>query len=276
MQRDAILNLIQASLGEGGYTLVRTLMKLNGFLGTLVDLPLVMNEFSYQTSLFGVPSLTRPWGWQLYGHHIALNVVIVGSQMVISPVFLGAEPTFADEGELVGFTAFEQRHSLALRLVQSLTPEQLAIARLYDSMRNEKMPPGRLDPLDERHVGGAFQDNRIVPYEGVSVETLNDSQRNLALSIVANYLELLPPGPALARLQDVKAHLAETWLTWIGGTDVSTPLYFRIQSPVILVEFDHHAGVWLKNDRPATFHVHTIMRTPNGNDYGRALVDPLR
>ena len=51
------------------------------------------------------------------------------------------------------------------------------------------------------------------------------------------------------------------------------PFYYRIQSPVVFIEFDHHAGVFLTNAEPAKFHVHTIVRTPNGNDYG---VDLLR
>ena len=41
-----------------------------------------------------------------------------------------------------------------------------------------------------------------------------------------------------------------------------------MQSPVTFIEFDHHAGVFLTNPEPAKFHVHTIVRTPNGNDYG--------
>ena len=49
------------------------------------------------------------------------------------------------------------------------------------------------------------------------------------------------------------------------------PVY-RIQSPVTFIEFDHHTGVFLTNDEPAKFHVHTIVRTPNGNDYGLDLL----
>ena len=45
-----------------------------------------------------------------------------------------------------------------------------------------------------------------------------------------------------------------------------------VQSPVVLIEFDHHIGVFLTNPEPAKFHVHTIVRTPNGNDYGLDLL----
>ncbi|MCX6502690.1 MAG: DUF3500 domain-containing protein, partial [Microbacterium sp.] len=64
--------------------------------------------------------------------------------------------------------------------------------------------------------------------------------------------------------------LGETWFSWYGATDGSQPVYFRIQSPVVLAELDNHAGVWLSNKLPARFHVHTCLRLPNGNDYGKA------
>ena len=39
-----------------------------------------------------------------------------------------------------------------------------------------------------------------------------------------------------------------------------------------MIEFDHHSGVFLTNELPAKFHIHTIVRTPNGNDYGMDLL----
>lgn len=48
--------------------------------------------------------------------------------------------------------------------------------------------------------------------------------------------------------------------------------HHRIQSPVLIVEFDHHAGVFLGNPEPEKFHMHTLIRTPNGNHYGMDLV----
>jgi hypothetical protein len=52
-----------------------------------------MNDYSYNFALYGQPPHTRPWGPQLYGHHLALNFFIAGTQMVITPAFFGPEPT---------------------------------------------------------------------------------------------------------------------------------------------------------------------------------------
>jgi hypothetical protein len=41
---------------------------------------------------------------------------------------------------------------------------------------------------------------------------------------------------------------------------------------VLLVEYDNHPGIFLDNEEPERFHVHTIAREPNGNDYGKNLL----
>ena len=92
----AILAVVEASLSPEGYERAREAMDLNGYLGELVDLPTIMNNRSYWFSLFGTPGATEPWGWQLFGHHLALNFVTVGGRDVIAPVFIGAEPALSD------------------------------------------------------------------------------------------------------------------------------------------------------------------------------------
>ena len=110
----------------------------------------------------------------------------------------------------------------------------------------------------------------MVPYEGIRAMSLDDRQRAMLRSIVEDFHLLLTEPQREATLRDVNAHLAEIYFSWYGATDGSQPFYVRIQSPVIVAELDHHAGVWLTNKLPARFHVHTTLRLPNGNDYGRA------
>ena len=64
---------------------------------------------------------------------------------------------------------------------------------------------------------------------------------------------------------------------WIGGTETSSVFYYRIHSPVIVIEFDHQLPVGIRhlaNDpkSPNREHVHVVVRTPNGNDYGKDLL----
>jgi hypothetical protein len=118
-------------------------------------------------------------------------------------------------------------------------------------------------------LGGAFQDNRVIPYEGIAVTDMTTGQQKILLSVVATFLNLLPSGPFKARMRQIESFLPETYFCWIGGFGDEDPFYYRIQSPVICLEFDHHAGVFLLNAEPAKCHIHTILRTPNGNDYGK-------
>src|SRR5262249_45182400 len=67
-------------------------------------------------------------------------------------------------------------------------------------------------------------------------------------------------------------HLRDTHFSWIGAYDDHGPFYYRIYSPVVLIEFDHQPGIVYANDEPTRDHIHTVVRTPNGNDYGKDLL----
>ncbi|ORB02210.1 hypothetical protein BST33_07280 [Mycolicibacter minnesotensis] len=264
--------LIRASVSAEGYDLIRSIMATNGFLGELVQLPRLLNENSYNINIFGTPSADEPWGWNLYGHHLCLNCLFIGDQQVFTPIFLGAEPNEIDTGAHAGTVLFTEHQLGGLNLVRSLPSELAAQAILYHAKRDPTMPAGRVHPADELHLAGMFQDNREIPYEGLNLASCPEPLREATLELVEVFLRYQPDGPRSARLASVRDYLDQTWFCWIGGTDDSSPFYYRIQSPVILIEFDHHAGVFLSNSEPERFHVHTVVRTPNGNDYGAELV----
>ncbi|WP_258804564.1 DUF3500 domain-containing protein [Pseudarthrobacter sp. NS4] len=270
--RDAALALVEAGLSAEGYELVRNLMRINGFLGDLVELPLLMNEFSYNVALYGEPSETEPWGWQIFGHHAALNCLVAGTQLVISPVFMGAEPDMIDDGPHKGVKVFKERIGLARQLMAALPEDLRAQATVYREMVDPAMPEGRIHPGDERHLGGCFQDNRVIPYEGIRVADMPAEARVVLDAVVDDFIAYLPDGPRAARRREIQERYTESFFSWIGGWKGEEAFYFRLQSPVVVLELDHHTGVFLSNDEPAPFHMHTVVRTPNGNDYGRELV----
>jgi hypothetical protein len=271
--RQAVMAVLRASLSARGYEISRNVMKLNRFLGDLVGGPEVLGEWSYIFCLFGEPSDQQPWGWQLFGHHLSLNCLVIGRQMVFTPCFLGAEPAYADIGPFAGISLFEDEEREGLKLMRSLSAAQRERAIVAHSMVGGDLPPGRRHFADNLHLGGAYQDNRIVPFEGLQAAEFSAQQRRDLMDLIGAYVVPLPPGPYAARLNEIERHLDETHFCWIGGSSESDSFYYRIQSPVIFIEFDHHGGVFLTNAEPAKFHVHTIVRTPNGNDYG---IDLLR
>jgi hypothetical protein len=270
--REAILGLLHASLSAKGYAKARGAMRTNGFLGELVNAPRVMNEFSYNFSLFGEPSLTEPWGWNLFGHHLCLNCFVLNRQMVLSPDFVGAEPNCIDCGPYAGLALFQDEERLGLELMRALPEELQDRVRVYQLMHDPAMPEGRWHPADQRHLGGAYRDNWIIPHEGAAVREFPAALRERLLELTAAYFDILPRGPFEARMRQIERHIDATYFCWIGGSGDEDPFYYRIQSPVAMIEFDHHSGVFLTNAEPAKCHIHTVIRTPNGNDYGKDLL----
>lgn len=269
--RKRVMSLLQHTLSDEGYHKALSAMRINHFLGELMQAPKILNEYSYNFALFGEPSLDQPWGFSFYGHHLCLSIFLYKGQIVISPWFTGAEPNLIDDGPYKGTRILEKEESLGLRLMQSLSPELQNRAQIYQLMKDPAMPYGRWNHDDQRHLCGAYRDNRIVPYEGILVSDMTSSQQELVTAILQEYLLYLPTVARKTRLKQIQAWYHETYWCWIGGFGEDDPFYYRLQSPVIIVEFDHHSGVFLTNGEPAKFHIHTLLRTPNGGDYGVAL-----
>lgn len=268
---EAIHGVMKASLSPSGYVKARGCLKTNQFLGEVVNGSKVLNEKSYNFTIFGTPSF-EPWGWQLHGHHFCMNCLVVGSQMVVSPVFMGAEPNIIDEGPDKGLELFTDQERLAIRLMCTLDEAVQKDARIYPGLGSSDLPSWRFHRADQRHLGGAFQDNRVVPYEGVKVSTFSAQQQDVVRGLIILSLNYLPEKALDARMQEIYNHWEETHFCWIGQNTPGEAFYYKIHSPVVMVEFDHHTGVFLSNKAPLPFHIHTLVRTPNGNDYGMELV----
>lgn len=269
--RNAILKVLEVTLSPEGYEKAISAMRINHFLGELVEGESVMNVHSYNFVLFGTPSTTRPWGFSFYGHHLCLNIFFYQRQMVISPWFTGAEPNEIDDGPWAGTTIMRREEAAGLELMQSLSPELQKKAQIYKLMKDPAMPPGRWNKDDQRHLCGAYRDNRIIPNEGSTMADMNDKQKELVGKILEEFLLYLPAKARAIRKKHILSFEKETYFSWIGGFTNDDPFYYRIQNPVVVIEFDHHSGVFLTNQEPKKFHIHTCFRTPNTGDYGMAL-----
>ena len=258
-QREAALNIIRTSLSASGYESARGVMKLNEHAREITGLPDEYGEWLYWISIFGQPSLTEPWGWQIDGHHLIINCFILGDQVVMTPDFRGSEPTFAKSGQYAGTRVFHEEESRGLQLMNALTPDQQKQAVIGETVPR--------DVITAAHV-----DNIELEYAGIRYDALTGPQQQLLLKIIDGYVGRIRPGHAEIRMAEVKQHLSQTYFGWIGEREKSSPFYYRIYSPVILIEFDHLPGTIWDNSEPTRDHIHTIVRTPNGNDYGRDLL----
>jgi Protein of unknown function (DUF3500) len=258
-QRERALALLRASLSGAGYRTARDVMKLNEHVLEFTHRPDEYGEWLYWVSIMGEPSATEPWGWQIDGHHLIVNCFVLGDQMVLTPTFMGSEPVLALSGKYAGASVFAEEERKGFVLMNALSPEQRAQATL-----------GLTLPFDVMTT--AFHDNDVMPYQGVRYGDMTKDQRELLERLVGLYTGCIRAGHAEIKYEEAKRHLDDTWFAWIGAVGDDSPFYYRVHSPAILIEFDHQPGIVYDNDEPTRNHVHTIVRTPNGNDYGKDLL----
>jgi hypothetical protein len=264
-QRDAVFAMLEASLSAKGLKLTRDIMNLNGTLAELKENNYVeYGEWKYWITIMGEPSLTEPWGWQLDGHHLIINYFVLGDQVVMTPSFWGSEPAVATSGKFTGTRVLDAETDAGLEMIRALDADQRTRAILEVSKDGNNI------------LAQAFSDNLIVDYAGISASELSGDQKKLLLKLMGLYVGNLRDEHARMHMSEVEAHIDDTWFSWIGGYDEDAVFYYRIHSPVILIEFDHQTPVALRHlytsGVPNKEHVHAVVRTPNGNDYGKDLL----
>ena len=265
VQRESAFGLLKASLSAKGLKLSRDIMNLNRTLGEMNNDDLEQyNEWLYWITIMGEPSATEPWGWQIDGHHLVINYFVLGDQVVMTPLFVGSEPVVAESGKFKGTAVLQEEQDQALAFMQGFKSEQQDAATIQsDKTRNNNLTE-------------AFKDDVVLDYAGVKVSSFSKKQKAQLLKLIALYVDNMDEGHARVRMDEVESHLNETYFAWVGGTSDDAVFYYRIHSPVVLIEFDHQGPVGLRQyfpDRsPNRQHIHVVVRTPNGNDYGKDIL----
>lgn len=262
-QRRLAFEMMQESLSAKGLQLSKDIMKTDHTLAELNSRPDIFSEELYFFTVMGSPSQTEPWGWQLDGHHLVINYFVLGDQIVMSPVFMGGEPIITTTGKYKGNTLFQDEQNLGLTFMQSLNEEN----RLKATLNKEK--------VHNDNKAEAFKDNLVLEFQGLPATDIPVEQQNALLNLIDQYISNMKEGHSEIKMEEINKHLDQTWFAWVGSTEEDAVFYYRIHSPVILIEFDHQGVVGVPNVErrgPTRNHIHTVVRTPNGNDYGKDLL----
>ncbi|WP_242054125.1 DUF3500 domain-containing protein [Nostoc sp. FACHB-888] len=263
-QREVAFNLLRASFSAKGLKQSRDIMRLNHTLGELNDNNFdEYGEWRYWITVMGTPSDTEPWGWQLDGHHLIVNYFVLGDQVVMTPTFMGSEPVTANSGRYEGTTVLQNEQNKGLALINALNNAQREKAIIEVSKTRNSS------------VGEAFSDNIVLDYAGIGAAEFTAEQKKQLLDLIGEYVGNMRGGHAEVKMSEVRQHLDETRFAWIGETEANSVFYYRIHSPVILIEFDHQTPIalrYLERGQPTREHIHSVIRTPNGNDYGKDLL----
>ncbi|MCB0171885.1 MAG: DUF3500 domain-containing protein [Anaerolineae bacterium] len=264
-QRQAVLDLLAATLSQQGYQKVLDIMNADQVLSDS-GTNYASGTDNYVVGLFGSPSESERWMLQFGGHHLGLNVTIQGAAMTMAPTLTGCQPaTYTSEGQTIRPLGGET--DTAFALINALDATQQAQAILTYSVTDLVLGPGH--------------DGQVLQPEGIPAASLNADQQGMLLDLVGEWVNILNDAAAQARMADIEANLAETYFAWSGPTTPDNSIYFRITGPTLLIEFANQGagggsggpgGGAQQNSVQAggVNHIHTVYRDST-NEYGTGL-----
>ena len=255
-QKTAAMDLLRSSLGEEGFRKSKEIMSLEKILRVIEnddhdkmpDGRPRRDPLNYHFSIFGDPSSGSPWGWRFEGHHLSLNFTSTDNKITSStPTFFGTNPG------TVKITGHKEKEvlraetSLSFELVNSLSPEQLK-----KTLFAEKAPP-EIFTENKKRVENIEQ-------KGIFYNDLSAEQQKMLMQLIDLYLSNFEKGFLKSYRNKIeKAGIENISFAWAGSLKPGIANYFRIQGPVLLIEYD--------NTQNNANHVHTVVRDPT-NDYG--------
>ena len=221
---------------------------------------LLRNPKRYFLALFGEPSTVEPWGMRFDGHHISLNwTVTPGAPLSVTPFFFGGQPREVPaELERAGLRVLAGEEDRAVELIAMLSESQ-------HSEANIRFEGG--SQISRPMVVSAAPNLRVDAPAGIAAAHLDAAQREALVSLLEVHLGNFA-APIAARYRDaMMSEFSSVHFAYAAdasdeelGPRAGDPLYYRVQGPSFLIEFD---------DTPAEAnHIHVVWRELNG-DFGR-------
>jgi hypothetical protein len=262
-QRQAALAVVAAALSRSGYQKITDIMngdevlknRGGGRTGGRQGAPgggrgggVQFGIDEYYMAFVGAPSVTSPWMLQFGGHHLAINVTIVGPNNVMTPSLPAAQPArYVLNGQTI--RPLGNENDKGFTLINALDDSQKKQAILNYDVRDLVLGPGN--------------DGKVIQPEGMLASGMNPNQQAMLLDIVHEWVGILNDEAATAKMADIKTNLPRTYFAWSGATTNGGLAYYRIQGPTVIIEYAPQQG--------DLEHIHTIYRDPT-NDYGAGLV----
>ena len=263
-QQQAAMAILQAALSEEGYEKTVGIMVSDQVLadeGGGGDLQFGIDR--YVVAIFGTPSETEPWMLQFGGHHLGLNLTVAGEDNVLTPSFVGVQPSEYTLDEAGDLMAFEPASVLDGGTVRPMGAENDEAFELINALDAQQQEEATLDYEVSDLVLGPGEDGRVLEPEGIPASEMTSDQQALLLDLVREWVGIANEGAAEARMSEIEDNLDGTYFAWSGTTTNGEPVYYRITGPTLHIEFAHEAAP----PPGGILHVHTIYRDPT-REYG--------
>jgi hypothetical protein len=240
-QRHLATALLAAGLSQSGFIKAVTIMSLEDVLKLIEnDDGERRNPEKYYFSIFGTPSATGTWGYRVEGHHISQNYTVANGEVIGGPSFFGSNPAEVRIGPRKGLRALADEDDFGFAVIESLD-EPLRQVAIVD-------PTAYADILtsDKRAAALAGQPS------GLPAAKMNSNQFDALRALVEVYARNLPGDLARRRTQQLDKAARNIHFAWAGGTKPGDPHYYRVQTPLFLIELD--------NTQDKANHVHSVWR----------------
>lgn len=256
-QRTAALRLVRSALSEAGYDKTSKIMMLEGVLREMEGdgRNWARDPEMYYVTLFGEPSDSEAWGLSFEGHHVSLNFVCRGGEVVDStPQFFASNPSVVKNevsGPLgKGTRVLRSEEVLAFELVNSLAPDQLKQAMIADEA-----------PAEIRFAGEVQA--KVGAPEGIVFSDLKIKQQASLKKLVDVYIDAVA-GPVAKERQALirQAGWKNVHFAWAGATKPGIGHYYRVRGDGFLIEFVNTQADPAGN--PAN-HIHCVWRDLTGD-----------
>ncbi|WP_051941673.1 DUF3500 domain-containing protein [Maribacter forsetii] len=270
----AFKDILQLFLSSGGYQKVYEITELSeGWLNNVQST--VWDPDFYSIDMFGDPETSGSWGFQLDGHHCAVNFLVDGDNVSIVPAFLGGEPA-ADTWNGEDFDIFSDERDLALNLYNSLESTELASASSTSTSHSLEVGPADMNGDPDPYIG-TYDYSEFAT--GLKYSDMSETAQANLILVMQEYVYNLTDSFADVWWTDIMENIDDTYFVWINDSD-STPtatsqFYYRIYNPYLWAEFNTEGSTGANSSTIADYnHVHTITRIPNnpttdnGGDYG--------
>jgi hypothetical protein len=289
--------LVATGLSRAGYVTVATIIGLDNVLDHLEGWVTSFGRERgrdpgmYDLRVFGDPTGDAPWSWRFGGHHVSIQHVVAGGEVVGStPCFLGADPA---EAPLLGphlLRPLGALEDLGRELARSLDEAQRAVALvspvapvdLVSANRprfgegDGDLPLPLIDVWRDRFTGDMAR--RVIRVQeqaeaaaglrpehleavrlgrtprGLAAAHLRVDQRELLRALLDTYVGRIPDALADAERATyaAEADLDRLHFLWAGGLERGEGHYYRVQGPRLLAEYD--------NTQRDANHIHTVWR----------------
>ena len=254
-QRALAQGLLATGLSSRGYLQAMTVVSMEKILHDLEKKNPIRDSDLYYVSIYGTPSAKGNWFWRFEGHHLSINVTIVGGKLfAVTPSFFGANPGEVRDGAFKGLRVLAEEEDQARKLVESFSPEQKKLAVIAT-----KAPRDVITKWDRKVDRGPF-----TPAKGIAFDQLDAKQQVQLIALIETFAtkyrkELVDGIDARKKLFDGR----KVYFAWAGSTKAGEGHYYRIQTPVFLFEYD--------NTQNGANHIHTVWRDFAG-DFGEDLL----